>query len=115
MTNEQIITALLSTKTRGEASRLLGLSERQLYNRVNTPECAELLREVNRKVLDSVIETAITRLSGAVDVIAEIMDNESVDPKTRLGAAESLVRCTAKLIQVKGEKREQDSDDWMYI
>lgn len=112
LSNEQVISAVLNTRTRGEAARTLGISERALYERLQKPECAEMLREASGKMLEDATNAATGRLMAAVAVIDEIMSKDTADDGTRLRAAESLIRASARLMELSAAQKEWESEHW---
>ena len=100
VSNEQIVSALFSTGTNKAAAAAVGLSERAFYDRVRTDECQALIMQTKAAILESATNAAESRLSAAVCVMDEIMNDAENGAQTRLNAAEALVRQTLKLIEL---------------
>ncbi len=97
VSDEKIIAAVLNSPSRGAAAELLGISTRQLFERLRKPRCAAMLSDAQTAILDDAIQRASRRLLAAVDTITAIMEDEGSGAQTRLNAAECLVRSFTKL------------------
>lgn len=95
--DEALISALLTSPTNAAAAQKCGLSVKQLYNRMASPEFRARLSEARRELLDRAVNALETRLSDAVQTVAQIMGDENVSPQTRLNAADALLRNALRL------------------
>lgn len=94
VTDEQIITALLSSGTIKDAA--VGLSERTVYDRMRGGDFkalyaaakADILREATNRI------NAITMQ--AIQTTADIMTDKEVNPATRLQAVQAILNNAAK-------------------
>ena len=97
VSDEQIIAALFSTSSNKEAAALAGISTKTLYSRLAQPEFQEKVRAARRELLESVATEIQRCTTSAVRVIAEIREDEMVNPAIRLQAADAILRHTVKL------------------
>ena len=99
VSNEQIISVLLSSKTNSEAASRLEMTERQLYSRMHNDEFKAMLSDVKRRLLESATIAAQGRLTEAVGIMVGIMQDAKNPPQTRLNAAEAVLRNGMRLTE----------------
>lgn len=97
--DETLLSALLTSSSIREASRICGLSESQIYERMRNPEFAKRYRDSRRELLTGCMAGLQASLGEAVNVISQIMRNEEVSPQIRLNACESILRNSMKLTE----------------
>ena len=106
MTDEAIITALLTNPTIKQAAKLLKCSESAIYKRLKEPDFKYKLSERRGILLDEAMIAMQSKMLKAVEIISEIMNNEETSPQTRLNAADSLLRNLLKVsVLVETENR----------
>lgn len=103
--DEQIVSALMSTRTNAEAAAACGLSTRQLITRMQAPELQALLTDAKSKVLERATESAQAAMVNAVDVMREIMQDTEHAPQVRLNAADAILRNGLRLTDVVDVQR----------
>jgi len=113
VTDEEIINALFSNGTNRTAAAAVGLTERQLYNRTRAPTFREKLAEAKTALLERATNAAESRLSTAVSVMAEIMEDNETAAGTRVAAADGLIRNTLKLLELTDVSRRLDEIEKM--
>ncbi|MBE7008417.1 MAG: hypothetical protein E7422_04630 [Ruminococcaceae bacterium] len=91
----------------------MGLTERQLYNRTRAPTFREKLAEAKTALLERATNAAESRLSTAVSVMAEIMEDNETAAGTRVAAADGLIRNTLKLLELTDVSRRLDEIEKM--
>lgn len=96
VTDEQIIAALLSKGSVKAAAADVGLSERSIYDRMNTREFKVLYRETRADIVRATVATINGKLEEALETVSAIMSNEEVNPATRLQAAQTIINTAAK-------------------
>lgn len=70
-----------------------------MYARLRDPEFKAKYDEARRNLLEQATTALQSNLSGAVDTIATIMENENASHQVRLNAAESVIRNALKLTE----------------
>lgn len=111
LTDEQIVTAVISNRTNKEAAAAVGLSESQLYERMQAASYRDLLNITVAAQLESVAGRLRDKMAAAVDVIAEIAENTDISPSVRLAAASALLQHYIKLADVSRGARNIISSD----
>lgn len=96
VSNEEIITALLASRTKGDAAKAAGLSETTFYKRLQTPECQMLYADAKAELLRLAVEQIRDKLTIAVDTITNIMQDDSINAAVRLQAAQTLLNALPK-------------------
>ncbi len=100
VSDERLIAALLSCRTNSEAAESLGIAERTLYDRMKKPEFQEKLAEAKARLLEGATASAQGRMSEAVAVMVEIMNDKQAGSQTRLNAADAVMRNSLKLTEL---------------
>lgn len=96
ISNEEIIAALLNSGTIKAAAASVGLSERAMYDRMSDHEFKGQYLEAKADILRAAVCNINESLNGAIETIAEIMNNEKNNPAIRLQAAQTLLNNAAK-------------------
>ncbi len=98
ISDEQIIAALLTHGTIKEAAAAAGISERALYDRMNTGEFQELYKATKADLLRSAVLRLNSYILEAIDTTAEIMRTTTgtVKPAVRLQAAQTILNNACK-------------------
>lgn len=90
--DEKIIAALIEHGTIERAAKIAGLSERAVYDRMKTYEFQAKYQSARADILRSACANVSQRISGALDVITEIMQDSETAPATRLQAANIVLK-----------------------
>ena len=89
---QRALTALVETGSLSEASERAGISRRTLYNYLSKDhDFAVAYQETQEQIILSLVDDVTGRMTKAMDVIMDIMQDENVKPETRLRASESLL------------------------
>lgn len=99
ISDEQIISALLNHGTLKATAAALKISERALYDRMNTGEFQGLYKSARADLLRQAVNKINAQLEAAVDTVAEIMANKDNNPAVRLQAAQTLLNNVAKFTE----------------
>lgn len=99
VSDEVIISALLSTGTNKDAAKKCGLSEKQLYNRMGRPCFQSKLATARSRLLEGAIAALSSRMGVAIYTMNKLMLSENTPPGVRLSAAESILRNGLKLAE----------------
>lgn len=97
VSDEKVISALITHPSIREASKVCNLSESQIYARLRNPEFSKLYAEARRKLLADCTAAMQSQLCDAVETMSNIMRDEKTPAQTRLTAAEGIIRNYLKL------------------
>ena len=110
ISDEELIAALLQHGTIREASEVVGLTPRAIYDRMDKPDFRAMYMEAKNDILRNAVFSVNEKLGGAINVVDGIMNNQEVNPAIRLQAAQVLINNAAKftdrLSTVEKESRE---------
>ena len=122
ISNEEIISALLTHGTIRETAEALEMKQRTLYDRMKDVKFKVDYADARAEILRATVASVTRRLSEAVETVAEIMSNPDVNPATRLQAAQTIISTSVKLkeslyrddLMIREMKRPTDFfDDWI--
>lgn len=99
ITNEEIIITLLSSESIRAAAKSLNIQEKTLYHRIKDDKFKTEYRQARAELVKTASAKLQSRLSTAIDVITEIMTDESAPPQVRLNAAELIVKRSLSLFE----------------
>ena len=96
VSDEEIIAAILQHGTIKEAAQAAGISTRSIYDRMEDKEFRALYMAAKNDIIRKAVFTINERLSDAIETVAGIMNNEEVNPATRLQAAQTIINNAGK-------------------
>ena len=99
ISDEQLIIALLNHGTIKEAAAAAGISERALYDRMNTGEFQALYKSAKADLIRAAVFSINNHLQAAIDTTAEIMTDKENNPAIRLQAAQTILNNACKFAQ----------------
>ena len=99
ISDEQIIAALLNHGTIKEAASAAGISERAIYDRMNTGDFQVLYKAAKADLIRAAVFSINGKLQEAIDTVAEIMANQENNPAIRLQAAQTILNTACKFTQ----------------
>lgn len=99
ISDEKLLAALLAAPTISAAAAAAGCGERTVYARLKSPEFARKLEDMRRKSLETARNALLSRLTAAVDTMADVMENAENSPSTRLQAARMLIDSTLRVVE----------------
>lgn len=91
ISDEEITAALLSNGTVRAAAAVVGISERALYDRMNTDNFQTLYKAAKADLLRGVVFDLERQMQAAVNTVCAIMEDESNNPAIRLQAAQTIL------------------------
>lgn len=97
VTDEQLVTAIMTHISNRKAAAALGISERQFYNRTSSPAFKEKLTRARGRVMDNAVALLTGRMNEAIGTMVIIMRDEKAPPQTRLNAASAIMGNVLKL------------------
>lgn len=95
--DEKIISVLLTSDTRKDACKVLGIKTSTLYARMSNDEFRRKYQEAKDQLLEAVVDRLQAEMIEAVNVIAEIMKDKNNAPQVRLNASDALIRHGIKM------------------
>lgn len=115
VTDEQIIAALLQHGTVKAAAAAAGLSVRAVYDRMNDCHFRAAYTAAQTDIIRAAVYSINSKLSAAVDTIAQVMEDQNTPAATRLQAAGMILNNAAKfterLAKSEAEQRAEDNLD----
>lgn len=99
VSDEQLIAALLNSRTLKTAAAAAGISERALYDRMNKGEFQALYKAAKADLIRAAVFDMNNKLQEAIDTVAEIMTDQDNNPAIRLQAAQTILNNAAKFSQ----------------
>lgn len=106
ISDEQIITALLSNGTLKAAAAAVGISERCIYDRMNEGEFIALYKSAKADLIRGAVVNLNMQLQSAVDAVCDIMNNKDNNPAIRLQAAQTILNNAGKFAaRLQGEEQ----------
>lgn len=107
ISDEEIVSALITNTTRKEAAAVLGISERCLYDRTRENSFLALYKTARADVLRSTVFILNGQVNAAVETITAVMNDADVNPATRLQAAQTILNNALKYSE---KLKEYDAD-----
>ena len=99
ISDEQLIAALINCNTIKAAAEHVGLSERAIYNRMQSGEFQALYKIAKTDLIRNAVTSVNKHLGEAIKIVAEIMKDKDNNPAIRLQAAQTLLNNSAKFAQ----------------
>ena len=97
--DEKLVVALLDNGTIKAAAAAAGISERALYDRMNTGEFQALYKAAKADLIRGAVINLNNQLQEAIDTVGEIMSNPENNPAIRLQAAQTILNNAGKFAQ----------------
>ena len=95
VSNEEIIAAMMTHGTIKEAAAAVGISPKTLYNRMDNREFKIEYAEAKADLVRQAAHTLNSKLTCAIDTIAEMMTDKEVNAAVRLQAAQTIINNVA--------------------
>lgn len=96
ISDEEIIAAILQAGTIKEAAAALEMPSRTIYDRMQERSFRAAYQEAKNDILRQAVKNLNSKLSAAVDAVAEIMTNSEVNAAVRLQAAQTIISNAVK-------------------
>ena len=100
ISNEKIMAALIACGSVRAAARAVGVSETTVRARLNDPDFRKEYETAKGAVLTEACDSLAARLTHAVDVLVEVLDNTENAATVRVSAADSLLRHGLRYIEM---------------
>lgn len=99
ISDEQIVAALLNNGTIRAAAGAVGMSERALYDRMNTGQFQALYKAAKADLIRAAVLNMNRQLQAAIDTVVEVMQNPDNNAAVRLQAAQVILNSAGKFAQ----------------
>lgn len=99
ISDEQLIAALLSNGTIKAAAAAVGISERSLYDRMNSGEFIALYKSAKADLIRGAVINLNGHIQAAINTVSDIMADKENNPAIRLQAAQTILNNAGKLAQ----------------
>ena len=119
VSDTEVVAALIEQGSVAKAAEAVGLAPRTLYDRLNDKDFVIIYREARTDVMRSAVLMLNKRVVEAIETVAAIQADTSVNPAIRLQAAQTLIKNAAAfngfLGTVEDENRETSSPLTMFL
>lgn len=99
VSDEQIIAALFSNGTIKAAAAAVGISERNIYDRMNEGDFIALYKSAKADLIRGAVVNLNNQIQAAVNVVADIMNDSKNNAAVRLQAAQTILNNAGKFSQ----------------
>lgn len=99
LNDEKILGALLAAGSVRKAAEIADVSEATIRNRLNDDAFREQYEKAKAAVLSEACDSLAARLTHAVDVLVEVLDNQENPSTVRVSAADSILRHGLRYIE----------------
>ena len=96
ISDEQIISALLTQGTIKAAAAAVNVSERTIYDRMNNGEFQALYKAAKADLIRAAVFNINNQLQAAINTVIDVMQNEDNNPAIRLQAAQTILNNASK-------------------
>ena len=96
ISDEQIISALLTQGTIKAAAAAVNVSERTIYDRMNNGEFQALYKAAKADLIRAAVFNINNQLQAAINTVIDVMQNENNNPAIRLQAAQTILNNASK-------------------
>jgi len=97
--DERILSALLTCNTIKEAAAMTKVSEKAIYDRLKNEEFSSRYNEAKANIIKQSATFLQGRVSNAVRVIDDIINDPSVNPQSRIYGAKSIIELSLKMTE----------------
>lgn len=97
--DELIISALLANPTVKAAAKVVGISERQIYRKLEQPAFKSMYNSAKKAVLAENTATLQHYIAGAIEELNKIAHDENATPQVRANASEAIIRNSLRMTE----------------
>ena len=116
ISDEIIISALMSNGTIKDSAAAIGLSERTVYDRMSNSEFIEKYKSAKADIVRKAVFELNKQIGAAVNTVIEIMSDTTVNPAIRLQAAQTILNNANKFAERLNDDEQsvadQHEDNW---
>lgn len=116
VTNEELCSTLLTHGTIKEAAGVLNISERTIYNMMSDNDFKQMYEYAQVDILSSSVKACQSKMTEAINCIADIMNDKDVNPQTRLQAAQTMLKNAVSMYEIMDKmknKAEQETRSFL--
>jgi hypothetical protein len=110
ISNQELCSALFTHGTVKEVATVLNVSERTIYNMMSDREFKQLYEYAQADILNKSVVECQKQIVEAVNCIADIMNDKKVNPQTRLQCANSIIKNTLSMYDVRNRMQKKAED-----
>lgn len=99
ISNEEIIAALMSSRSIADAANKLGMSERSIYDKMTNKFFQMQYNAAKADFLRDALNNLKQRTNAAIDTIAELMEAQTSAPAIRLQAAKMILDSASRFAE----------------
>ena len=114
ISDEKLISALLSCSTNEQAAKMAGLSVSQLYRRMREVGFKQRYEAAKQQLFSRTLEKAQKALFDAVDTLVSVMHDQTAGQQTRINAALGLIQAATRL-QKSAQTEKELCNEWEYF
>lgn len=112
MSDENLISCLITTPTIRAAAKKAGVSESTIYTRLKSRAFCELLAAYRDETLRATVAAVQKNVDAAVQTIVAVMNDSTANPQQRLNAAVLLLKHHSELNkELRMRERSISADD----
>lgn len=100
ITNEELCSALITHGTIKEAAGVLNVSAKTIYNMMADNEFKQMYEYAQADILSNSIKTCQNKVTEAIECIADIMNDKTVNAQTRLQAAQTMLKTSTSMYEL---------------
>ena len=118
ISDETIISALITNGTATAAAKAVGISAKTIYDRMGDSDFLTLYRDVKADILRQSVTNLNGHISAAVQTVVSVMNDKENNAAVRLQAAQTILNTAAKFsktlteieTEIYGEKNKFNID-----
>lgn len=96
ISDEVIISALMSNGTIKATAAAIGITERTIYDRMSNGEFQAMYKSAKADIVRKAIFELNNQIGAAVEIIVSIMSDQEINPAIRLQAAQTILNNASK-------------------
>jgi len=121
VTNEELITCLLSSDSIRGASLLAGVTPKTIHKRMKDETFMKMYDEARGRLLKETTASLQKKTGLAVDTLAQVMTAEDSPPQTKVNCANSILQFASRYTELTDildriekleEERKDDNTQW---
>lgn len=105
VSDEQILSALLTAGSVRQAAQAVNVSEATVRNRLSDRGFRQRYDQLRGDVLQEVVTGLVGRLMGAIETMTDLMESDIVADSVRLNAADGLLRHALRYVSIADLER----------
>lgn len=116
ISDEKLAAALITNGTVKQTAAVVGISEKQIYNRMKDEAFKEIFDYAQADLLAGTLAKCQSHITNAIDTVAAIMTDTTINAQTRLQAAQTIISQSVKLYEITDRIKDKAEDrNWLSI